>query len=131
MTLPPPSEAQTEAAMSALFKRCGWYPVKTEAGMVAKATRGRKRKGTLPAGFPDMIFLKGVRGTRLCLAALVETKSPTGKLSPEQIKRHAELAMYGIRVTVVRDLREAQELIAEARLLLGALKAHKVPQVDP
>lgn len=121
MTLTP-SEAQTEAAVRDLFLRSGWYPVKTDSGMVARATRGRKTRGTLPIGFPDDAYFKGLAGTRLCLAALLELKSPTGRVRLSQQERHAELAMYGIQVSVVRDVRECQEVIAQARAIEGALK---------
>lgn len=116
------SEAQTEAALTDLFLRSGFYPVKTESGMVAKATRGRRTRGTLPSGFPDMLYLKGIPGSLLCLAAVIETKSPTGQVRLNQQERHAELAMYGIQVHVVRDVRQGRELVAQARRIEGALK---------
>lgn len=122
----PATEAETEAAVRDLFLRAGWYPVKTESGMVAKATRGRVKRGTLPLGFPDCAYFKGIKGTKLTLAALVELKSPTGVLRLSQLERHAELAMYGIQVSVVRDVREAQALTEQARRIEAALRGVKL-----
>ena len=129
--LRPASEKEIEAAISELFLRHGWYPLKTDAGQVTRGGRTRKR-GHIETGFPDMTYLLALPGTGLCLAALVETKTEAGKLRPSQIETHDRLRhQYGLAVHVVRDAAEARTLIAEARFILGALKAHKVPQVKP
>ena len=128
--LRPASEKEIEAAISELFLRHGWYPLKTDAGQVTRGGRTRKR-GHIKTGFPDMTYLLALPGTGLCLAALVETKTDAGQLRPSQVETHAKLRrQYGIPVHVVRDAADARTLIAEARFLLGALKAHKVPQVE-
>ena len=127
----PASEKEIEDAINALFLRYGWYPLKTDAGQVTRGGSTRKR-GHIESGFPDMVYLLALPGTALCLAALVETKTEQGKLRPSQVATHAKLRQqYGLAVHIVRDAAEARTLIVEARFLVGALKAHKVPQVDP
>ncbi|MFC3834772.1 MULTISPECIES: hypothetical protein [Deinococcus] len=123
MTRPPASEAQVEAAISDLFLRAGWYPVKTDAALVTRGSRRRVKSGHIPSGFPDMTYLLGLPGTGLCLAALIETKTATGQARDSQVERHAELRdLYGIAAHIVRDPREAAALIAMARRVVGALK---------
>lgn len=129
--LRPASEKEIEGAISALFLRYGWYPLKTDAGQVTRGGRTRKR-GHIETGFPDMTYLLALPGTGLCLAALIETKTEKGKLRPSQVEAHEKLRrQYGLAVHIVRDAAEARTLIAEARFILGALKAHKVAQVGP
>ena len=129
--LRPASEAEIEESIGDLLKLHGWYAVKTDAGQVKRGSSTRKR-GHIETGFPDMTYLLALPGTGLCLAALVETKTDTGQLRPSQVQTHAKLRQqYGLAVHVLRDAAEARTLIAEARLLVAALKAHKVPQVKP
>lgn len=123
MTLPPASEAQTEAAISDLFLRAGFYAVKTDAALVTRGSRRRVKSGSIPTGFPDMTYLLGLPGTGLCLAAVIETKTATGQLRDSQVERHTELRdLYGITPHLIRDAREAAALIAMARRIVGALK---------
>ena len=116
--LAPTTEAEVEAQMSELFVRNGWKPLKTEAGM-------RKRSGHagyIPAGWPDMAYFLALGETGLCLSALVETKSATGQLRPDQLALHAELRReYGITVHVVRDPQDALTIIRAGRALRAAL----------
>lgn len=122
--LPPASEAEIEAAIRDLLLRAGWYPVKTDAALVTRGrTSGRVPRGHIPLGFPDMTFLYGLPGTIFCLAALVETKTLTGKLRDSQIERHAELRdLYGLHPHILRDPQEAVALTQEARRLAALLK---------
>lgn len=122
--LQPATEAQIEAAITDLFLRAGWYPVKTDAGMVSRGrSQSRVQRGHIRTGFPDMTYLLGLPGTGLCLAALVETKTQTGKLRSSQIERHTELRdLYGIEAHVIRDPQEATKLIKAAREVLVALR---------
>lgn len=122
--LRPASEAEIEAAIRDLFLRAGWYPVKTDAALVTRGrASGRVARGHLPLGFPDMTFLRALPGTTLCLAALVETKTATGRLRQSQVERHAELRdLYGLHPHVIRDPQEAVALIREACWLIGLLK---------
>lgn len=111
--LRPSTEAEIEAAISELFIRHGWYPVKTDAGMIRRGS-SKFQRGYIRSGFPDMIYLKG-NGAGSCLAVLIETKTATGKLSAAQKERHAELKnLYGIHVHVVRDPAEALAIIQSA-----------------
>lgn len=119
MTQPALSETQVESQIKALFLRAGWFPVKTEAGMVARGGR----PGHLPAGYPDLTMLRALPGTDLCLAALIETKTASGRVRASQVKCHADLqAQYGIRAHIVRDPQQAVHLITQARRIVSALK---------
>ena len=119
--LRPVTERETEDSIRALFLQAGWYPVKTEAGMVSRGTRG-PRHGHLPAGFPDLTVLRRLPGTPLCLAALIEVKTATGTLEASQEKRHAELRASGLSPQIIRDLGAAADLIAEGNGLAGLLR---------
>lgn len=123
MNQPTLSEAQVEALIRDLFLRAGWYPAKTDSGMVTRGTGRRVQRGHLPIGFPDLTMLHALPGTALCLAALIETKTATGKLRDSQVERHAELRdLYGIQAHVIRSPEQAVHLITQARRVIGALK---------
>lgn len=116
----PTSEADIEASIHDLLLTAGFYPVKTDAALVVRGGRGRSH---IPRGFPDMTFLYRLPGTSLCLAALVETKTASGKLRQSQVECHAELReVHGLHPHILRDVREAVALIAEARRLARLLK---------
>ncbi|WP_081790813.1 hypothetical protein [Deinococcus phoenicis] len=118
--LRPATEAEIEAALRDVLLRGGFYPVKTDAAMINRGSRGR---GSIRTGFPDLTVLHPLPGTTLCLAALVETKTVTGKLRQSQIERHAELRdLYGLQPLILRDPKEAVALIREARRIAGLLK---------
>lgn len=117
------SEAQIEAQVRDYFLRAGWYPVKTDSAMVIRGTRGRVSRGHLPIGFPDLTMIRSLPGTDLTLAALIEMKTPTGRIREAQVERHAELRdLYGIPVHVIRDPTQATHLITQARRIIGALQ---------
>ena len=117
------TEREIEDSIRALFLQAGWYPVKTEAGMVARGTRGTRR-GHLPPGFPDLTVLRRLPGTPLCLAALIEVKTTTGTLEPSQEQRHAELRASGLFPQVIRDPQAAVALITEGHRLARLLREH-------
>ncbi|AFD27746.1 VRR-NUC domain-containing protein [Deinococcus gobiensis] len=117
--LRPATEREIEDSIRALFLQAGWYPVKTEAGMV-KRGHGLKR-GHLPPGFPDLTVLRRLPGTPLCLAALIEVKTATGTLEPSQVERHAELRTLGLSPQIIRDTEAATALIAEGHRLAALL----------
>ncbi len=117
--LRPATEREIEDSIRALFLQAGWYPVKTEAGMV-KRGHGPKR-GHLPPGFPDLTVLRRLPGTPLCLAALIEVKTATGTLEPSQVERHAELRTLGLSPQIIRDTEAATALIAEGHRLAALL----------
>ncbi|QLG11019.1 VRR-NUC domain-containing protein [Deinococcus sp. D7000] len=116
------TEAETEAQISDILIRHGWYPVKTDAALVIRG-RGRVPRSHIPQGFPDMTYLLALPGTPLCLAALVETKTVIGKLSDAQTAKHAELRdLYGIRTHVLREPAQALALVGEGRRVVGLLR---------
>lgn len=118
--MPSLTEAQTEAQISNILTRHGWYPVKTDAALVIRGW-GRVPRGHIPQGFPDMTYLLALPGTPLCLAALVETKTVTGTLSDAQRAKHAELRdLYGLHTHVLRE--PAQALVGEGRRVVGLLR---------
>lgn len=120
VTTLPATEREIENSIRDLFLRAGWYPAKTDSGMVA---RGTQRRGHLPSGFPDLTMLRALPGSPLCLAALIEVKTLTGKLLDSQVERHAELRdLYGLHPHIIRDPREAVALIKEAQRLAAILK---------
>lgn len=110
------SESSIEAQVRDLFVRNHWYPLKTDAALVV---RGGKRHGTIQTGFPDRVFLLGLGAEKLLtLAALVELKTDTGKLSGDQVDRHRELReWYDINPHVIRTPEQALHLIAEGKRL--------------
>lgn len=119
--LRPKTEREIENGIRELFLRAGWYPLKTEAGMVARGQRGPK-SGHLPNGFPDLTMLCRLPGTPLGLVALIEVKTETGELRPSQVKCHAQLRTCGLSPQIIRDADEARHLIAEAQRLSGLLR---------
>lgn len=114
------SERDIEAALRQALTLGGFHVVKTDAGMVGRGS-GR---GHIASGFPDLVCLHRLPGSTLSLAALIETKTATGRLRESQVTRHAELRdVYGLTPHVLRDPAEALLLIQEARRL-RALLAH-------
>ena len=124
MNPPPASEAQIESQVRDLFLRAGWYSdLKTDAAMVS---RGRVKQGTLPLGFPDRVFLLGLPGFSLGLAALVELKTATGETKDSQLLCHNTLrVVYGLAAHIVRIPEDALHLIAEGRRLRALLKVQE------
>lgn len=122
--LQPTTEREIENAIRDAFLSAGWHPVKTDAGQITRGQKpGGRARGHIRRGFPDMTFLLGLPGTGLCVAALVEVKTATGKLRPEQVQMHAELrAHYGIEPHVLRSPQEARALIQTGRHLQAALR---------
>ena len=125
MNIPPASEAQIESQVRDLFLRAGWYSdLKTDAAMVIRGqSRGRVKRGSLPLGFPDRVFLLGLPGYSLGLAALVELKTATGETRDSQLLCHDTLrVVYGLAAHIVRTPEEALHLIDEGRRLRTLLK---------
>ena len=114
------TEKQIEHQIMELFARAGWEPSKTDAGMIQRGD-GPKR-GHLPKGFPDLIVTRGLPGTVLCLSVLIEVKTVTGKLRPDQEACHAALRARGIQPQVVRDVEDARAYIAEANAVAALLR---------
>ena len=72
----------------------------------SKSQTARARAGRPSKGWPDItVFCPGAR------TVFLETKTEEGKLSPDQIKKHAELERLGFRVGVVRTKRAALEFV--------------------
>lgn len=78
-----------QPACAYAFKR-GWYE--------------RKLVSPSANGWPDRFFARAGR------ILLVEFKSPTGDLSEQQKRRHAELRDAGVTVHVVSTMTHAREL---------------------
>ena len=128
MTLPPATEAQIEAQVRDLFLRAGWYSdLKTDAALVIRGqSRGQAKRGSLPLGFPDRVFLLGLPGFSLGLAALVELKTATGETRDSQTACHATLqVVYQLTAHIVRTPEDALRLIAEGRRLRGLLRVRE------
>lgn len=103
-----------------LFLGAGWYPAKTDAGMVQRGTGSTR--GHLERGFPDLTVLRRLPGTVLCLAVLIEVKTATGELNEHQVEFHERVrTLHGIQPQVVRDVDEARTYIAQANTLVGLL----------
>ena len=116
----PLTEAGTEAQISDILQRHGWYPVKTDAALVIRG-RGHVPRCHIPLVSPNMTYMLALP---LCLAALEETKVPTGKLRESQLAKHAELKdLYDTHVHVLRHPVQALALVTKARRIVGALKA--------
>lgn len=115
------SEAQVESQVRDLFIRAGWYSeLKTDAAMIARGS-GRRR-GHIETGFPDRVFLLGC-GLGVCLAAVIELKTDTGRLSPEQVDMHHHLReTYGIHPHLIRTPEDATPILALGRQIRKALK---------
>jgi hypothetical protein len=117
-----PLEREIEAAVRDLFITAGWKPVKTDAAMVIRGGRGARR-GHIDEGFPDSIYVLGLPGLTLSLAAVVELKTATGTLRDKQIEMHQHLQLvYQITTVIIRDPQEALHLIAEGRRLRSLIR---------
>jgi hypothetical protein len=78
-----------------------------------KCVRRAKARGALfekfhppPAGRPDRLLMMNGR------VELVELKTPTGRVSKLQHKRHADYARAGIKVHIIRTVEEFDEALA-------------------
>ena len=72
----------------------------------AEVIRGQQKQRSLPVGHPDLVFLAGGR------VILIEWKSPTGRLEPEQVAFHRAWRAAGGTVLVCCDPAEACETVA-------------------
>lgn len=119
------SEAQIESQVRDLFLRTGWYAdLKTDTAMVNRGQSKGRKHGTLPLGFPDRVFLLGLPGFNLTLAAVVELKTATGRTRPDQTECHELVASaYDIPAHIIHSPEEALHLIAEGRRLRAILEA--------
>lgn len=80
----------------------GWKVVITDAGAVARATRGELKRSPMRPGTPDLHAMIGRNGRIYGIA--VETKRPRGgRLSPAQIFEHREYAACGVTVIVANS----------------------------
>ena len=107
-------EWKLQAAIAAEFERLG---VCFAAGLEGVRLTARQRvlaKATgMQAGEPDLrVYLPGGR------LVLIELKSATGSLRPEQKERHARLRALGFEVHVLKAKTEA-EAVAGALKLIG------------
>lgn len=62
----------------------------------------------LSPGVPDMVLAVMRSGYG---ALYIEFKTPTGRLSPEQVKWHARLTKQGYKVVVARSVEDAVEAV--------------------
>lgn len=95
-------EVEIERQHLAVAKANGWVVEKIE------------RTGR--SGFPDRFYAKAGRGV-----VLLEWKRPGGRLSKQQVLRHAELRAAGVEVHTVYSLAEA-ELVLHMDNQPGAAK---------
>lgn len=60
----------------------------------------------IPNGFPDRFYARNGR------IVLIEFKRPgSGRVSPQQVKRHAELRAAGVEIHVVDSLSKAERVL--------------------
>ena len=72
----------------------------------AEVIRGQQKQRSLPVGHPDLVFLASGR------VILIEWKSPTGRLEPEQVAFHRAWRAAGGTVLVCCDPAEACATVA-------------------
>lgn len=112
------------AAVRALRNHPSFGQTFTLAGDMNSARRGpqaqmqAKATGLAP-GEPDLRLY--IAGGRLCS---IEYKAARGRLSPEQVARHALLARLGFTVAVVKAATEAEATEKTLALLAGWLPAN-------
>lgn len=87
-----------------------------EAGKRSKREQVKAKATGLTAGHPDVtIFLPGGK------CGFIENKAENGRLSPEQIKRHADLRSIGHIVEVVKASTPAEAADAAVTMVRGWL----------
>ena len=102
--------SQEAGIQRAIIARLRWHGcmvvhVPNEGKRSARGGRFAKGIGLRP-GFPDLAVYRDGRH------ALLEVKSPRGRLSPAQIETHAELKRHGAAVFVVRSQDDALSALA-------------------
>lgn len=90
-----------QASVIELLTTLGWIVTVTDAGHQLKRAR------RLPKGWPDLVAYRKER------YLLIECKSPTGELRPDQVELHARLARHGVPVHVVRDVAELSRILRD------------------
>lgn len=86
-------EASIQARIVQLLELNGWFVLVSDRASMGKSGH----KGAFEPGWPDVQAWKGAR------YLLLECKTPTGQLRPDQKRVHARLAACGIPVHVPRD----------------------------
>lgn len=87
-----------------------------EAGKRGPRAAVQAQATGLTAGHPDLtLFFRGGR------CAFIENKTMTGRVSPAQRERHAELAKLGFDVEVVRAATEQEAAAMAVELVRGWL----------
>lgn len=91
----PMTEAPIQKSIIDAARSLGMLPIRINSGQIKK---GRSVIHLAPAGTPDLLFpLHDGR------SLWVETKTPAGKLRPEQVTMHDELRGRGHVVLVARS----------------------------
>jgi hypothetical protein len=116
----PKPEWKLQAAVVSDFHKCqdmGWQ-FEFEGDMAAGKRNGSRAKLTgLKAGSPDLrLYLPGAR------LGMIELKTTKGKLSDEQIERHAALTKLGFKVHVVHAATETEAASKCRAILKGMIR---------
>lgn len=91
-------EKKIEREIRKYLQLLGYLVIKTDAGIVARYSKGQIKRTDIIAGFPDLIVLKPG------IVFFLEVKSVTGRLSKQQKLCHEYLKGLGFDVYVVRDI---------------------------
>lgn len=97
-------EKKIESAIRKYLGLQGYLVIKTDAGVVARYSKGQLKRTDIIPGFPDLIVLKPG------IVFFVEVKSKTGRLSKQQKFCHAYLESMGFDVYVARDVDEVMKI---------------------
>lgn len=104
------TEKQWQRIVEGVAEVGGWLVYHAPDNRPVTSGRGRRYVQAVRAGFPDLVL---VRGGRL---VVVELKTMTGRVSPEQSRWLAELRNAGVEVAVWRP---SDERTMESVLLHG------------
>lgn len=97
------TEAALQRRVRELLELKGWFPLESD-----RAAMGRwSRRGGFEVGFPDLLALRGTE------FLLIELKTATGKVRPEQRALHARFLALGIQVEVCRSEEDVLAVLAQ------------------
>jgi len=97
------SENDVEKACCDILRLKGYMPVRQHVGLFKTPNNCFIRMGV--PGDPDWVAVKHP-------SFLLEVKRPGGAISEVQLRRHAELRLYGLEVVVVESVEELLECLS-------------------
>lgn len=100
------SETKLSRSIRQALNLKGYWVIRIQSGVIPIAGKSTRYVHCAEPGTPDLLLLT----PELCF---LEVKTPTGRLTPEQLRWHDRAASRGVPVRIVRSVSAALQVVAE------------------